>query len=252
MMLFMFSFKSQNALVTGSSRGIGHAIAITLAQKGAWVAGTATSQAGADHFSKTLSDLKLSGQGFVLDIRDKASIQQLIHNLKILNRLPSILINNAGIVRDALVLRLAQQDWDSVLQVNLTGVFQLTQACLLPMLKARYGRIITIGSVVSASGNKGQAHYAASKAATSAFSKSLALEVASSGITVNVVAPGFIQTDMTNHLNEVQREQIVQKIPLQAWGKPEDIANACMFLASKESAYITGHTLHVNGGLLMK
>lgn len=247
----MFSLISQRALVTGASRGIGHAMAMALAKQGAWVAGTATTLAGAEAFSRQLAELALQGQGFVLDVCDTTSINHLVTSLKHLSKPPTILVNNAGIARDSLALRLTERDWQAVINTNLKGAFQLSQQCLMPMLKARYGRIINIGSVVGLTGNPGQTHYAAAKAALIGFSKSLAWEVASRGVTVNVIAPGFIETDMTTRLSQTQRESLLQKMPIQHLGQVEDIAHAGVFLASQEAGYITGHTLHVNGGLFM-
>ncbi len=248
----MFALESQYALVTGASRGIGNAIALALAQQGAWVAGTATTQEGAAQFSAQLADLNLLGQGFVLDVTQAKSRDALITTLKNEDKLPSILVNNAGITRDGLALRLKTEDWQAVLDTNLTGIFHMTQSCLMPMLKARYGRIIHIGSVVGSTGNAGQTHYAAAKAGLIGFSKSLAVEVATRGITVNVVAPGFIETSMTQALSEAKQTQFLEHIPAHKLGQPEDIAHACLFLAARESGYITGHTLHVNGGLFME
>jgi 3-oxoacyl-[acyl-carrier protein] reductase len=248
----MFSLDSQYALVTGASRGIGQAIAITLAKQGAWVAGTSTHREGAEQFSQQLRDLNLQGQGFVLDVTQTESRHTLFTTLKKLDKLPTILINNAGITRDNLALRLKAEDWQSVIETNLSSAFHMTQLYLMPMLKVRYGRIIQIGSIIGSTGNPGQTHYAAAKAGIIGFSKSLAREVASRGVTVNIIAPGFIDTHMTQSMPEPRKTEILNQIPVQTLGHPQDVANACIFLASKESAYITGHTLHVNGGLFME
>lgn len=247
----MFSLNARTALVTGASRGIGAAIALALAKQGAWVAGTATTAEGAERYSQQLAAAHLQGQGFVLDVCDEQSIQALLKQLSDIQRAPDILVNNAGITRDSLLLSMKASDWQAVLETNLTAVYRLSQLCLRSMLKIRFGRIINLSSIVGVTGNAGQANYAAAKAGLIGFSKSLALEVAKRGITVNVVAPGFIETDMTAHLPEGYRAQLLQKIPSQTLGKPEDVAAACVFLASDSACYITGHTLQVNGGLLM-
>lgn len=248
----MFLLSSQCALVTGASRGIGLAIAMALAKQGAWVAGTATTQEGAGRIDQRLLELQLPGQGFVLDVCNSQSIEQLIQTLRELQKSPTILVNNAGITRDRLLLRLPESDWDAVIETNLTAMYRVTKHCLRPtMIKARFGRIINISSVVGVTGNLGQTPYAASKAGVIGFSKSLAHEVAPWGITVNVIAPGFIDTEMTQALPESNRKKLLERIPSQRLGTVRDVANACVFLASSESQYITGQTLHVNGGLLM-
>ncbi len=248
----MASFVSHCALVTGASQGIGLAIALALARQGAWVAGTATTLKGAQDFSSIFSNLKLQGQGFVLNVCDIHSIQTLVECLTRLNKLPNILINNAGVVMDAPMIRLRSEQWHAVMNVNAHAIFDMTRRFLVPMLHQRYGRIITIGSVIASIGNIGQTNYAASKAAVIGFSKSLALEVARYNITVNTISPGFIQTNMTKSLSPCQKEKILEKIPLQRFGLPDDIASACLFLSSKDSHYITGFNLHVNGGLFME
>jgi 3-oxoacyl-[acyl-carrier protein] reductase len=233
------------ALVTGASRGIGKGIALALAQAGAFVIGTATSSAGADSISQYLSDYQ--GEGKVLDITNTDSIKNLFDEIQS----PSILVNNAGITRDSLFVRMKDDDWNAVIDANLSSVYRLSKAVLRPMTKARHGRIITITSIIGLTGNAGQTNYAAAKAGTIAFSKSLAKEVGSRNITVNTVAPGFIETDMTRELIEKQEEAMLKNIPLNRVGSVNDIASAVVFLASKASGYITGETIHVNGGMYM-
>ena len=236
------------ALVTGASRGIGAAIAAALADSGAKVAGTATSADGARRISETLGD---RGRGAVLDIADEESVQALFKELLDKEGAPTIVVNNAGITRDNLLLRMKTEEWDDVLATNLSGAYRVCKASLRGMMKARYGRIINIASVIGVMGNPGQANYAAAKAGIIGFSKSLAREVGSRMITVNVVAPGFIDTDMTRVLPEDQRQALLTQIPLGRLGQTSDIANAVTFLASDAAGYITGETLHVNGGMLM-
>jgi 3-oxoacyl-[acyl-carrier protein] reductase len=233
------------ALVTGASRGIGKGIALALAQAGAVVIGTATSSAGADSISQYLTDYQ--GEGKVLDITNTDSIKNLFDEIQS----PSILVNNAGITRDALFVRMKDDDWNAVIDANLSSVYRLSKAVLRPMTKARHGRIITITSIIGLTGNAAQTNYAAAKAGTIAFSKSLAKEVGSRNITVNTVAPGFIETDMTRGLIEKQQEAMLKNIPLNRIGNVNDIAAAVVFLASKASGYITGETIHVNGGMYM-
>lgn len=238
------------ALVTGASRGIGRAILEHLAQEGFCVMGTATSESGALAISQHLSAMGNSGKGIVMDISDSASVEaamKQVHEVGV----PLVLVNNAGITRDNLFLRMKEEEWTSVIQTNLNGVYRVTQACIKGMLKARFGRIVNIGSVVASSGNPGQANYCAAKAGLIGFSKSLAQELGSRNITVNVVSPGFIATEMTDVLPEGQREQLVARVPLGRMGKPEDIASAVSFLVSDKANYITGETLHVNGGMYM-
>ncbi|SEQ65636.1 3-oxoacyl-[acyl-carrier-protein] reductase [Solimonas aquatica] len=232
-------------LVTGASRGIGQAIALRFAKAGAKVYGTATSESGAQAISATLAPY--GGEGRVLDVRDGAAVEALLSSIGTL----SVLVNNAGVTRDTLMLRMKDEDWDQVIQTDLTSVFRLSRAVLRGMMKARYGRIISIGSVVGSMGNPGQANYCAAKAGLIGFSKSLAQEIGSRGITVNVVAPGFIDTDMTKTLSEDVRKGLMDRVPVQRLGAPEDIAAAVAFLASREAGYVTGTTLHVNGGLYM-
>ncbi len=239
------------ALVTGASRGIGHAIALALADAGARVIGTATTPEGANRLSEALSSHGRNGRGVVLDVANEASIEALLADLEAKQELPTVLVNNAGITRDMLLLRMKPEDWNQVLATNLTAVFRLSKAVLRRMMKERRGRIINISSVVAATGNPGQANYAAAKAGMLGFTKSLAREVGSRGITVNAVAPGFIDTDMTRSLTEAQRSALIGQIPLERLGRAEDVAAAVVFLASPQAAYITGETLHVNGGLHM-
>ena len=237
------------ALVTGASRGIGAAIAERLARDGARVIGTATTEAGAVKISEALA--ALGGRGAVLDVASQASIDALVADIEAREGPIGILCNNAGITRDMLLLRMKNDDWDAVLQTNLSSVFRLSKAVLRGMMKARKGRIISISSVVGSIGNPGQANYSAAKAGMVGFTKSLAREVGSRGITVNAVAPGFIDTDMTRGLDEAQRAALQSHIPLGRLGAPADIAAAVAFLAGAQAAYITGETLHVNGGMYM-
>ena len=237
------------ALVTGASRGIGAAIAARLARDGAKVIGTATTAEGAARISEALS--AHGGRGAVLEVTSQESIDALLSDIEGKEGAVGILCNNAGITRDTLLLRMKQDDWDAVMQTNLASVFRLSKAVLRGMMKARKGRIINIASVVGLIGNAGQANYAAAKAGIIGFTKSLAREVGSRGITANVIAPGFIDTDMTRSLSEAQRESLNGQIPLARLGSPEDIASAVAFLASTEASYITGETLNVNGGMHM-
>jgi 3-oxoacyl-[acyl-carrier protein] reductase len=240
------------ALVTGASRGIGRAIATALLEQGAAVAGTATTAAGAARIGDELAGEGRRVLGLQLDVTDPASIEATLSSIsETFGGAPSILVNNAGITRDGLLMRMQDADWDAILATNLTSVYRLTKACLRPMTKARKGRIINISSVVAATGNAGQANYAAAKAGMIGFTKSLAREVGSRGITANCVAPGFIDTDMTRGLGDAQREALLSSIPLNRLGAAEEIAAAVAFLASPGAAYITGETLHVNGGMHM-
>lgn len=242
---------SQVALVTGASRGIGKAILHTLAAQGLEVIGTATTTAGVQGIDAGLSKAKLNGKGMQLDVTQADSVNALLEEIKASHSPPCILVNNAGITRDSLLLRMKDEDWDTVINTNLSSMYRLTRACLRGMMKMRHGRIINIASVAAMSGNAGQSNYTASKAGVIGFTKSLAREVASRGITVNVVAPGFIETDMTAELNESQREHAIGQIPAGHMGMPEDVAHAVCFLVSAGAAYITGETIHVNGGLYM-
>ena len=246
-----FKLDGQVAIVTGASRGIGAAIADTLAQAGAKVAGTATSQAGADAIGERLQAFGADNAGYLLDVNDPDGPAGLVTAVGERQGAPTILVNNAGITRDQILLRMKDEDWDVIMETNLRSVFRMSKACLRGMMKARGGRIISIASVVGAMGNAGQSNYAAAKAGMMGFSRSLAREVGSRGITVNVVAPGFIDTDMTRALDDKQREALVNDIPLQRLGQPADIAAAVLYLASAQGAYVTGQTLHVNGGMLM-
>ena len=236
------------ALVTGASRGIGKAIAEKLVACGATVIGTATTEKGAEAISQYLDQ---NGKGLALNVTDEASIESVISTVKAEFGDIDILINNAGITRDNLLMRMKEDEWQDILDTNLTSVFRLSKALMRTMMKKRYGRIITIGSVVGTMGNAGQANYAAAKAGLIGFSKSLAREVASRGITVNVVAPGFIATDMTAALTDEQKALTLAQVPVGRLGQPTEIANAVAFLASDEASYITGETLHVNGGMYM-
>ena len=237
------------ALVTGASRGIGAAIADRLANDGARVIGTATTADGAARITESLR--ARGGRGVVLDVTSQDSIDAVIADIDAMEGAIGILCNNAGITRDMLLLRMKQDDWDAVLQTNLASVFRLSKAVLRGMMKARKGRIISIASIVGLTGNPGQANYAAAKAGMIGFTKSLAREIGSRGITANVVAPGFIDTDMTRALSDTQRETLNGQIPLARLGLPSDIAAAVSFLASADASYITGETLHVNGGMYM-
>ncbi len=238
----------QLALVTGASRGIGKAIAGALAAAGARVIGTATSENGASSISDALGD---AGRGIVLDIADEESVTRALKDIQQTDGAPTILVNNAGITRDNLLMRMKGDEWDDVIGTNLSGVYRLSKACLRGMMKAKGGRIINIASVIAVVGNPGQSNYAAAKAGIIGFSKSLAREIASRNITVNVVAPGFIDTDMTSVLPEEQRKHMLDQVPLGRLGEGADIAAAVVFLASPGAGYITGETLHVNGGMLM-
>lgn len=235
------------ALVTGASRGIGRAIAELLAERGWRVAGTATSQAGADDIQSRLG--ASGGMGLVMNVAEAASVDAGLVQLREQLGEPLLLVNNAGITRDNLMLRMKEEEWDEVINTNLSSIYRLSRACLKAMTRARFGRIINISSVVGSMGNPGQANYAAAKGGVEAFTRALAREVGSRNITINAVAPGFIETDMTDQLPEAQRQALLSQVPLQRLGKPMEIAQAVAFLASDEAAYITGTTLHVNGGL---
>jgi len=238
-------------LVTGASRGIGMAIASELSDNGAIVIGTATSQEGASNISNSLASYKNKGEGMVLDVNSSDSIQSLIKSINEKYGEIQILVNNAGITQDNLLVRMKDEEWDSVLSTNLTSIYKLSKSVLRSMMKSRYGKIINISSVVGHMGNAGQTNYVASKAGITGFTKSLAQEVGNRGITVNCVAPGFIDTDMTKLLSDDQKEKLITHIPLSRLGNSADVAKAVLFLASNDADYITGETIHVNGGMLM-
>lgn len=244
------TFKNKIVLVTGASRGIGKAIAVKFAEQGAFVIGTATTEASAAQISNDLTAANYTGAGLVLNIADKSSVEDFGNKLKEINT-PNILVNNAGITRDNLLMRMKDDEWEDVLNTNLTGMYRITKLCMRAMMKQRYGRIINISSVVGLSGNPGQSNYSATKAGMIGFTRSLAKEVGSRGITVNAVAPGFIETDMTNELTVDVRDSILNQIALGRLGRPEEIASVVDFLASDEAAYITGQTISVNGGMYM-
>ncbi|HEY2819119.1 MAG TPA: 3-oxoacyl-ACP reductase FabG [Casimicrobiaceae bacterium] len=247
----MESLSRQIALVTGATRGIGKAIALALANEGATIVGTATTADGAAGIGRYLQEAGNAGEGIQLDVTDAVATDAALAAIEAKQGAIAILVNNAGITRDNLLLRMKDDDWDAIMATNLKPVFRLSKAVLRGMMKARYGRIVQIGSIVGTSGNPGQTNYAAAKAAVVAFTKSLAQEVGSRNITVNCVAPGFIDTDMTRALSDAQREALLARIPLGRLGTPEEIGHAVAFLASPKAAYITGATLHVNGGMLM-
>ncbi len=245
------SLKEKVALVTGASRGIGRAIALELAQEGANVVGTATSASGAEKITAAFAEAGLQGRGMELDVTQADSVKDVFETIKAELGAPAILVNNAAITKDNIMLRMKDEQWSSVIETNLNAVYRLSKTCMKDMVKARWGRIINVSSVVASTGNLGQANYVAAKAGVIGFSKSLAIEVATRGITVNVVSPGFIDTDMTKAIPEEYRERILAMVPTGKVGEPEDIANAVCFLASPKASYITGTTLHVNGGMYM-
>jgi len=246
-----FSVTGQLALVTGASRGIGAAIANDLGAAGAVVIGTATTGAGAEQITERLHAAGVAGRGVVLNVADREASAALVKDIAAQEGTVSILVNNAGITRDNLLLRMKDSEWDDVIATNLTGLYHLSKCCLRGMMKAQSGRIISIASVIGSMGNAGQANYAAAKAGIIGFSKSMAREVGSRNITVNVIAPGFIQTDMTQSLEEEQRTALISLVPLNRLGAVQDVSSAVLFLASEAGAYITGETLHVNGGMYM-
>ncbi|MBC8518906.1 MAG: 3-oxoacyl-ACP reductase FabG [Gammaproteobacteria bacterium] len=245
------SLEGQVALVTGASRGIGQSIALKLGKMGAYVVGTATSDSGAEKISAYMSEAGMQGEGMNLNVTDGDAVTAIIKRIADEQGAVTLLVNNAGITRDNLLMRMKEEEWSAIMDTNLTSIYRVSKACLRGMMKARSGRIISITSVVGAMGNPGQSNYAAAKAGVMGFSKALAREVASRGVTVNTVAPGFIDTDMTKALPEEQKDALKTQIPLGSLGQPEDIANAVGFLASEEASYITGQTLHVNGGMYM-
>ncbi len=239
------------ALVTGASRGIGSAIALELGRLGATLVGTATSAAGAEAIGTALTEAGVQGSGLELDVADPASVDACVSEVTSRHGTPTILVNNAGITRDNLLMRMKDEEWASIIDTNLSSVYRMSKACLRGMMKARKGRIVNIASVVGAMGNAGQTNYAAAKAGMVGFARSLAREIGARGITVNTVAPGFIDTDMTRALDDTQRDALLAQIPLNRLGQPQDIAATVAFLCSPAAAYITGQTLHVNGGMYM-
>ena len=247
----MIDLNKKVALITGASRGIGMAIAKKMASQGAYVIGTATTSEGAAHITNYLKQGGLTGHGAILNVTDNLSVDALLASLSDIDKTPSILVNNAGITADNLLLRMTDDEWDSVITTNLSAVFRMTRACLKPMFRARWGRVINIGSVVGSSGNPGQTNYTAAKAGVIGFSKSLAQEIGSRGITVNTVSPGFISTDMTDALPDLVKAEMLKRIPAKRFGTPDDVAATVTFLASDLANYITGGTIHVNGGMYM-
>ena len=240
------------ALVTGASRGIGRAIAIELAGNKAYtVIGTATTAQGADSIGNYLAEVKAKGEGLVVDVASDDSVTGLINTIKEKYGAPAVLVNNAGITRDNLLMRMQSEEWSAVIDTNLGSMYRVCKACVRGMTKARWGRIINISSVVASSGNAGQTNYAASKAGIEGFTRALAMEIGSRGITVNAVAPGFIDTDMTRGLGEKQAQYMLAQIPLARFGQPQEIASLIGFLVTENAAYITGETIHVNGGMYM-
>jgi 3-oxoacyl-[acyl-carrier protein] reductase len=247
----LFNLENEIALVTGASRGLGRAIALQLGAHGATVIGTATTEAGGAAIDQALKEAGVKGAGLALDVTRPEQIEQVLKDIGARFGEPTILVNNAGITRDNLLMRMKDEEWEETLATNLTSIYRLSKACVRSMMKARRGRIINIASVVGSMGNAGQSNYAAAKAGMLGFTKSLARELGSRGITVNAIAPGFIDTDMTRDLPEANRQALLQQIPLGRLGAPDDIAAAVVFLASPAGGYVTGETLHVNGGMYM-
>lgn len=247
----MFDLSGKVALVTGASRGIGAAIADILATSGAIVIGTATSENGVQGINERFTEKKITGRGAVLDIRNNEAVQNLVKEITANEGAPLILVNNAGITRDNLLLRMSEDEWDDIINTDLSSIYRTSKACLRGMMKAKSGRIVNISSVVGSMGNPGQSNYCAAKAGMLGFTKSLAREVGSRNITVNSVSPGFIQTDMTDALNEEQASAMLSQVPLGKLGQTSDIAHAVAFLCSDQAGYITGETIHVNGGMYM-
>jgi 3-oxoacyl-[acyl-carrier protein] reductase len=247
----MLAIDGKIALVTGATRGIGKAIALQLASQGAIVIGTATSESGAQAITAALTEVGNAGTGMILNVSDSDSVADTLKAIVEAYGAPAILVNNAGITRDNLLMRMKSDEWDDVVNTNMSSIFRMSKGCLRGMTKARWGRVINISSVVGSMGNMGQANYAAAKAGVEGFSRAMAREVASRNITVNSIAPGFIATDMTDALGDEQKDTLRKQIPLQRLGAPEDIAQLVGFLASDAGAYITGETIHVNGGMYM-
>jgi 3-oxoacyl-[acyl-carrier protein] reductase len=245
------SLEGKIALVTGATRGIGRAIALRLGTQGATVIGTATSEKGAQTISDFLKEANIAGVGMVLNVTDADSIETVVSETESQFGAPTIIVNNAGITRDNLLIRMKDDEWNDIIETNLTPIYKLSKRCLRAMTKARWGRIITITSVVGVMGNAGQTNYAAAKAGVIGFSKSLAREVGARGVTVNTVAPGFIDTDMTSSLSDDHKNTLLQQVPVKRLGEPEEIAAAVSFLASQDSGYVTGETINVNGGMYM-
>jgi 3-oxoacyl-[acyl-carrier protein] reductase len=242
---------NETAFITGATRGIGRAIALELGRRGARIVGTATTETGARSIDAYLAEAGLAGRGVILDVADGAAVEACFKAVEGVEGTPSMLVNNAGVTRDGLLMRMSAEDWQAVLDTDLSAVYRTCKAVMRGMMKARKGRIVNIASVIGVMGNAGQTNYAAAKAGMIGFSKSLAREVGSRNITVNVVAPGFIVTDMTGALGEAQKTALLGQVPLGRLGSPEDVAHAVAFLASPEAAYVTGETLHVNGGMYM-
>ena len=245
------SLNGKVALVTGASRGIGRSIALTLGAAGATVIGTATTDSGAENISAYLNEAGVNGSGFALNVTDAEQVVSVIKAITEQYGAPLIVVNNAGITRDNIMMRMKEDEWDSVIDTNLNSVYRVVKACLRGMTKARWGRIINISSVVGTMGNAGQANYAATKAGVEGFSRSMARELGSRSVTVNTVAPGFIDTDMTSGLPDQQKDALLTQIPLARLGQPQEIANVVGFLAGETGSYITGETIHVNGGMYM-